>query len=64
MLTLWPAYGAFQEAERGSIAVGKAADLSVFDTDFMTDKPSNILQAQVLLTLVAGNVTYQKNSLE
>jgi len=36
----------------------------VFDTDFMTDKPSNILQAQVLLTLVAGNVTYQKNSLE
>jgi predicted amidohydrolase YtcJ len=58
MLTLWPAYGAFQEADRGSITVGKYADLSVFDTDFMTAAPEDILTAQTVMTLVGGEVQY------
>ena len=36
MFTIWPAYAAFQEDITGSIEVGKRADISVFDTDFMT----------------------------
>ncbi len=58
MLTLWPAYGAFQEQERGSISVGKYADLTVFDTDFMTAEPSAILEAKTVMTLVGGNITF------
>ena len=58
MLTLWPAYGAFQEQERGSISVGKYADLTVFDTDFMTAEPGAILEAKTVMTLVGGNITF------
>jgi predicted amidohydrolase YtcJ len=59
MFTLWPAYAAFQEEQRGSIEVGKYADLTVFDTDFMQASPEDILTAQVLLTVVGGSVVYQ-----
>ncbi len=58
MFTLWPAFGAFQEVERGSITVGKRADLSIFDTDFMAADPQAILKAETLLTIVGGNVVY------
>jgi hypothetical protein len=58
MLTLWPALGAFQEHRRGSIEVGKWADLSIFDTDFMTAEPQAILRANTLLTVVGGKITY------
>ena len=58
MFTLWPAYGAFQESERGSITVGKRADLSIFDTDFMTANPQAILKAETRLTIVSGNIAY------
>lgn len=60
MLTLWPAYGAFQEQDRGSISVGKYADFTIFDTDFMTAEPGAILKAQPIMTIVGGQITYQR----
>jgi predicted amidohydrolase YtcJ len=59
MFTLWPAYAAFQEQERGSISVGKYADLTVFDRDFMTIEPAAILDAATVMTVVGGRVTYE-----
>jgi len=59
MLTLWPAYSVFQERNRGSITVGKQADITVFNTDFMTAKPSAILAAKTQLTIVDGRISYQ-----
>ena len=56
MFTVWPAYSAFQEDERGSITVGKFADLSIFDTDFMVAEPTAILQAKTVMTIVGGLV--------
>ena len=58
MFTIWPAYSAFQEQDRGSIEVGKRADLSVFDTDFMTTDPAEILEADTIMTMVDGRITY------
>ena len=58
MLTTWP-FASFQDAERGSIEVGKQADLSIFDTDFMTAHPSEILAAKTVMTIVDGRVVYQ-----
>lgn len=58
MFTVWPAYSAFQEQDRGSIAVGKYADLSIFDTNFMTADPQAILQAQTVMTVVGGTVVF------
>ena len=59
MLTTWPAYASFQDAQRGSIEAGKQADLSIFDTDFMTADPSDILAAKTVMTVVDGRVVYQ-----
>lgn len=60
MLTIWPAYGAFQEDIRGSVKVGKYADFTIFDKDLMTIPEAEILQSENLMTIVGGKITYQK----
>jgi len=64
MFTVWPAYASFQEDDRGSITVGKYADLTIFDRDFMTIAPAEILDAQTVMTVVGGRITYQVPSAE
>ena len=64
MFTIWPAYSAFQEQHRGSIELGKRADLSVFDTDFMTADPAEILEAKTIMTMVDGRITYAQPSVQ
>jgi len=59
MLTIWPAYGAFQESLRGSIEVGKYADFTVFDSDLMTIPEAEILNSENVMTIVGGRITYQ-----
>lgn len=60
MFTIWPAYGAFQEAIRGSIEVGKYADFSVFDRDWLIVPVADILTSENQMTIVGGKITYQK----
>lgn len=59
MLTIWPAYGAFQENLRGSVEVGKYADFTVFDRDLMTIAEADILTSTNVMTIVGGKITYQ-----
>lgn len=61
MLTIWPAYGAFQERLRGSIEVGKYADFTVFDSDLMTVPEVDILRSENVMTVVGGRITYRKD---
>ena len=60
MLTIWPAYGAFQESLRGSIEVGKYADFTVFNRDLMTIPEPDILTSENVMTIVGGRITYEK----
>jgi predicted amidohydrolase YtcJ len=60
--TIWGAYAGFQERMKGSIEVGKWADLTVLSEDIMQVEPQRILQASVELTIVAGAVAYRSNS--
>lgn len=60
MLTIWPAYGAFQEHLRGSVEVGKYADFTVFNRDIMTVDEADILSADVVMTIVNGQVVYTR----
>ncbi len=60
MFTIWPAYGAFQENLRGSVEVGKYADFTVFDRDWMTIPEADILTSENLMTIVGGKITYEK----
>lgn len=59
MFTAAPAYAAFSENERGSIAVGKRANLSCFSADLMTCAPADIPRASAVLTLCEGEVTHE-----
>jgi predicted amidohydrolase YtcJ len=58
MLTLWPAYAAFQEKERGSIEVGKLADFTVLSADIMQIAAPEILEARVVMTIIGGEVAH------
>ena len=56
--TLWGAFAAFQEKEKGSIEPGKWADLVVLTDDIMKIDPSNILKTRVVKTIIAGEIAY------
>jgi predicted amidohydrolase YtcJ len=60
MFTIWPAYGAFQDSIRGSVEVGKYADFTIFDRDWLNVPEADILTSENLMTIVAGKITYQK----
>ncbi|MBL9079938.1 MAG: amidohydrolase [Planctomycetes bacterium] len=56
--TLHAAHAMFAERQLGTIELGKIADLTVFDRDLRTCSDDELLQARVLLTVVAGQVVY------
>lgn len=60
MLTQSPAYAAFEEEHAGSIAVGMNADFTVFDKDLFLIGEPEILGIKTLMTIVDGNVIYEK----
>jgi predicted amidohydrolase YtcJ len=59
--TLNGAYAAFEEDIKGSLAPGKLADITVLSKDIMTVPEDEILDAQVLYTIVGGKILYKKN---
>lgn len=59
MLTAAPAFATFAEAERGAVAVGRRADLSVFSADLMVAPPEEIPGARAVLTVSDGRVTHE-----
>jgi len=58
MFTRYAAYAAFEEDERGSIAPGKRADLTVLDRDLTRLPPERWLSTKVVLTLVGGRPAF------
>ena len=59
-MTLAAAYAGFEEQDKGSIEVGKLADLTVLDQDLTTVPEAEILNTEVLLTIVGGEMVYQR----
>lgn len=57
--TLDAAYGAFEEKQKGSIAVGKLADFTVFSQDIMTVPDSLLLKTMVVRTILGGKTVYE-----
>ena len=57
--TVDAAWAGFAEKERGSIAVGKRADLVVLSRDVLSGPPEEILGTKVLLTLFGGTTAWQ-----
>jgi predicted amidohydrolase YtcJ len=58
MFTVGPAYAAFEEQERGTIAAGKRADFTVLSADIMTIPEPEILKTRCVMTIVGGEIVY------
>ena len=59
MFTLWPAYAAFEEKVKGTIEVGKLADLTVLSADIMKIPAPEILTTTCVMTVIGGEVVYE-----
>jgi hypothetical protein len=56
------AWFAFEEKERGALAVGKLADLAVLSQDYLTVPTEEIGSIVSLLTMVGGRIVYADGS--
>ena len=59
MFTIWAAYAAFEERLKGSIEVGKLADLTVLSADIMKIAAPEILKTRCAMTVIGGEVVYE-----
>ena len=57
-MTIWAAKAAFEEKEKGSLEVGKAADFILLDKDLMKCKEEDVLNTKVLSTYINGERVY------
>lgn len=57
--TLDAAYAEFQEKVKGSITVGKLADLVILSDNIFTMNPNEIEKVEVLQTIMDGKIVYQ-----
>jgi predicted amidohydrolase YtcJ len=60
MFTKWAAYSVFEEDIKGTIEVGKLADLTIFSKDLMVIPEEEIMSSQILMTIVDGRVVYSR----
>ncbi len=59
MFTLWAAFAAFEEKTRGSIEVGKLADLTILSADIMKIAEPEILKTKCAMTVINGEVVFE-----
>lgn len=59
--TLNTAYAGFEENVKGSVTVGKLADLVVHSDNLLTMDPDDIKDVKVLMTVVGGDIVFEDN---
>jgi predicted amidohydrolase YtcJ len=64
LFTSGPAYASFAEDSLGVIEPGKRADFTVFSKDIMTAPEAEILTARALMTIVDGEVIFERDANE
>ena len=58
MYTMGSAWFTFAEKRKGSIEVGKLADLAVLNADYLTVAEDQIRSIESVLTVVGGRIVY------
>ena len=58
MFSRHAAFAAFEEHERGEVAAGQRADLTVLSKDVTAVAPAEILSTTVALTIVGGRIVH------
>ena len=59
MFTLWPAYAAFEEKDKGSVEIGKLADFTVLSQDIMKIPEPEILKSRCAMTIIGGEIVFE-----
>jgi predicted amidohydrolase YtcJ len=59
-MTIWSAYGNFEENRLGSIEVGKGADFIILEKDLMTAPANELRELKVNKTYVAGEKVFER----
>jgi predicted amidohydrolase YtcJ len=58
--TLGNAFAGFEEKDKGSLEVGKLADMTVLTKDLRDCKDGEILEAEIVYTIVGGEVKFKQ----
>ncbi len=58
--TVNAAYASFDENKKGTIEVGKLADLTILSDDLLTGPPQNIRNITIEMTIVNGRIVYER----
>lgn len=61
IFTLEGAYASFSENEKGSLTIGKYADIVVLDKDIMSVPADEIHKLNVMMTMVEGKIVFKSN---
>jgi predicted amidohydrolase YtcJ len=56
------AYATFEEDDKGSLKEGKLADLVVLDRDIFTRPPRELIETQVMYTILGGRIVHSSDS--
>ena len=62
LFTIDSAYASFEENEKGSLEIGKYADMVVLDKNIYEISSDEIINVKVDLTMVGGNIVYKRNN--
>ena len=62
--TLYGAYGSYEEDIKGSLEVGKLADMIVCDRDILAMPKTDLYKVQVDLTMIDGEVVFTREGAE
>lgn len=58
--TINGAYAAFEEEIKGSLEVGKLADITILSKDILTIPDDQILDTKIMYTIVGGKILYER----
>ena len=59
--TINNAYAAFEEDMKGSLTPGKLADVTVLSRDIMTVPEDEILETEIVYTIIGGKIKFKKS---
>jgi len=59
--TLWAAKSVHEEEIKGSLKKGKLADFVVLDRNILKINPLNILETNIMMTVMGGQIIYKKD---
>jgi hypothetical protein len=58
--TINGAYASFEDNIKGSVEVGKLADLTIFNEDILAIDPVDIVKSEIDYTVIDGEICYKR----